>query len=350
MGLGKMMEEPYHLENKIKIDYEGYAIGLLLTFGLAWLAGRIAQLPFFSIMGIMIISILLGALWSNTKALPIPANATLGITFSSRKLLRAGIVFLGFRLNLTDIMNAGISVLAIDMIVIAFTMVFILILGKVLKVNSNLTTLIAAGTAICGAAAIVAVSPMLKSKQEQTAIAVSCIAILGTIGALLLIFLYPYLPLTDTEYGVLAGATLHELAHVVAASVPGGAEGGDAAILVKLGRVMLLIPVIIIISLVINRKDKSRKNTLKNLPFPWFILCFLLMSIINTIAAIPQSVISFLLTTSTYLLAMGMVGLGLTIRWKDFKKVGFKPIILAAMGFLGLLLVSPLLVLLFRFL
>jgi uncharacterized integral membrane protein (TIGR00698 family) len=274
MGLGKMMEEPYHLENKQRIDYEGFAIGLLLTFGLAWLAGQIAQLPFFSIMGIMIISILLGALWSNTKSLTIPANATLGITFSSRTVLRAGIILLGFRLNLTDIMNAGISVLVIDMIVIAFTMFFILTLGKVLKINSNLTTLIAAGTAICGAAAIVAVSPTLKSKQEQTAIAVSCIAILGTVGALLLIFLYPYLPLTDTEYGVLVGATLHELAHVVAASVPGRAEGGDAAILVKLGRVLLLVPVIIIISLLINRKDKSREYTLKNLPIPWFILGF----------------------------------------------------------------------------
>jgi uncharacterized membrane protein YadS len=74
------------------------------------------------------------------------------------------------------------------------------------------------------------------------------------------------------------------------------------------------------------------------------------MSIINTFAAIPQSLISFLLTMSTFLLAMGMVGLGLTIKWKDFKKVGFKPIILATMGFLGLLLISPLLVLLYRLL
>jgi uncharacterized integral membrane protein (TIGR00698 family) len=279
------------------------------------------------------------------KIIAIPANAHLGITFSSRTLLRVGIILLGFRLNLTDIMNAGISVLAIDMIVISFTMLFILALGKVLRVNNNLTTLIAAGTAICGAAAIVAVSPALRSKQEQTAI-----AILGTVGALLLIFLYPYLPLTDSEYGVLVGATLHELAHVVAASVPGGAEGGDAAILVKLGRVLLLVPVILIISFLINRKDKSRENTLKNIPIPWFILGFLLMSIINTFASIPQSVISFLLTMSTYLLAMGMVGLGLTIKWKDFKKVGFKPIILATIGFLGLLLISPLLVLLFRLL
>jgi hypothetical protein len=70
MGLGKMIEEPYHLENNQRIDYEGYAIGLVLTFGFAWMDGQIAQLPFFSIMGIMIISILLGALWSNTKSLP----------------------------------------------------------------------------------------------------------------------------------------------------------------------------------------------------------------------------------------------------------------------------------------
>jgi uncharacterized integral membrane protein (TIGR00698 family) len=218
------------------------------------IAGQIAKLPFFSIMGIMIILILLGALWNNTLSLPSTPNASLGVQFSSKKLLRAGIILLGFRLNLFQIVDSGISILMIDVLVILFTMIYILSLGRIFKTNKELTVLVAAGTAICGAAAIVAVAPLIKSKQEQTAVAVSCIAVLGTIGALLFIFLFPYLPIAEKEYGLLVGVSLHKLAHVVAAAVPAGELGSEMAILVKLGRVSLLIPVALLISFFMNRQ------------------------------------------------------------------------------------------------
>lgn len=349
MGAEKIQElQRIESQPQKKVDYKGYGLGLFLTFCLAMLAGQIAKLPFFSIMGIMIISILLGALWNNTLSLPASPNISLGIQFSSKKLLRAGIILLGFRLNLFQIVDSGISIILIDILVISFTMAFILSLGNIFKTNKELTTLVAAGTAICGAAAIVAVAPLIKSKQEQTAVAVSCIAVLGTIGALLFIFLFPYLPLTETEYGLLVGATLHELAHVVAASVPGGELGSDSAILVKLGRVLLLIPVALLISFFINRKNSNQKGNLKNLPIPWFIFGFLFMSLINTLQWIPQSITNFLLLLSTYFLAMGMAGLGLSIKWADFKKVGLKPIGVAVLGFIGLLCISPILLFIYR--
>lgn len=331
-----------------KYDYMGFGLGLLLTFGLAVIAGQVAKLPFFSIMGIMIISIMLGAIWGNTVSPHHIVNTNLGITFSSKSLLRVGIIFLGFRLNLTDILNAGFPILLIDIIVISFTIVFILFLGKLVKTDKQLTTLVAAGTAICGAAAIIAISPIIKGKQEQTAIAVSCIAILGTLGSLLYIFLFPYLPITDTEYGMLVGATLHELAHVVAAGVPSGDIGSDSAILVKLGRVLLLIPVALLISYFINRKNTKPARNIKDLPIPWFIFGFLLMSLINTLQWIPECGSKFFLLLSTYLLAMGMAGLGLNIKWADFKKAGPKPVGVAVLGFLALLLISPLLLFIYR--
>ncbi|MBM4763575.1 putative sulfate exporter family transporter [Bacillus sp. B15-48] len=323
----------------------------MLTFSIALIASQIAKTPFFSIMGIMIISILLGVIWGNLPSIRMPVNTSLGINFSSKVLLRVGIILLGFRLNLMDIVQAGMAVFIIDLLVITFTLLFILYLGKIFKTDKNITTLVAAGTAICGAAAIVAIAPVIKGKQEQTAIAVSCIAVLGTIGAVLFILLYPYLPLTDTEYGVLVGATLHELAHVVAASVPAGVSGGDSAILVKLGRVLMLIPVIFLISFFLNKKNKNQhqERSIKNLPIPWFILGFLLMSSINTTQLIPKEVTNFLLMLSTYFLAMGMVGLGLNIKWVDFKKVGFKPIGVAILGFIGLISISPILLFIYRF-
>jgi uncharacterized integral membrane protein (TIGR00698 family) len=333
-------------EEKKKKKTLGFGKGILLTFFLAALAGQIAKLPFFSILGIMILSILLGGIWGNTLA--VPANAHPGVKFSSKVLLRAGIILLGFRLNLQEILSAGFSIIIIDVLVIVFTMSFILLLGKAFRINKKLSALLAAGTAICGAAAIIAIAPIVKSKEEQTAVAVSCIAVLGTLGAIFYIVLFPFLPISEQEYGLLAGATLHELAHVVAAGVPGGDISSDSAILVKLGRVLLLIPVALILSFAYSRKKGNKGSNLERLPVPWFIFGFLLMSLINTLFSIPGSVSSLLLLLSTYLLAMGMVGLGLNIKWKDFVKVGFKPVATAVVGFIGLLAITPLLLLIFR--
>lgn len=333
-------------ETKNKQKAIGFAKGLLLTLFLAVLAGQMATLPFFSILGIMILSILLGGMWGNT--LSVPADAQSGIQFSSKVLLRAGIVLLGFRLNLQEIISAGSSIMIIDVVVIVFTMSFTLLLGKALRINKKLSVLLAAGTAICGAAAIIAIAPIIKSKKEQTAVAVSCIAVLGTIGAILYIFLFPLLPISEQEYGVLTGATLHELAHVVAADVPGGDVSSDSAILVKLGRVLLLIPVAFIISFVYSRKNSGKGLNVEKPPTPWFIFGFLLTSLINTIISIPGSISSFLLGLSTYLLALGMAGLGLNIKWRDFMKVGFKPVAVAITGFVGLLAITPLLLLLYK--
>lgn len=350
MGLPEVRDEEFvHYQKESKAI--GYGKGILLTFGLAMLASLIAKLPFFSILGIMILAILLGALWGNTLSIPTGAGA--GVKFSSKVLLRAGIILLGFRLNLQEIVAAGPAVFVVDVIVIAFTMMFMLFLGKAFGINKQLASLLAAGTAICGAAAIVAIAPIVKSKEEHTAIAVSCIAVLGTIGAIMYIMLFPLLPISEQEYGMLVGATLHELAHVIAAGISGGDLSADSAVLVKLGRVLLLIPVAFVISYLFNRKshqDPAKKSRLKDFPFPWFILGFLSISLINTFSTIPNQALDILLLLSTYLLAMGMAGLGLNIKWGDFVKVGVKPVGTAVLGFVGLLALTPLLLFIYRLL
>lgn len=324
-----------------------YARGILLTLVLALVANQIVQLPFFSIMGIMIISIMLGMVWSGIMGAQ--SQATLGITFSSKYLLRAGIILMGLRLNLNQIFESGLTILVIDAIVIVFTLVVMIGLGKLLKVDLHLNTLIAVGTAICGAAAIVAVASVMKSKKEYTALAVACIAILGTIGALGYIFLYPVLNLDSYSYGVLVGATLHELAHVIAAAVPGGEVSSETAIIVKLGRVALLIPVAIMIGSIFSkmeRKGVKKRSSIKNLPVPWFILGFLAMSCLNTFIPLPDLFVNTLLIVSVFFLSMAMAGLGLSIKFSDFKKVGFKPVLVGVIGFIALAAVGPVLLLL----
>jgi uncharacterized integral membrane protein (TIGR00698 family) len=321
--------------------------GLALTVTLAILAEKIAEASFFSIMGVMIISILLGVVWKSV--MDVPADAAIGITFSSKFLLRAGIILMGIRLNFTRILEAGPSVVLIDIIVIVFALTFMIFWGKRLSVDRSLAALIAVGTAVCGAAAIAAVAPLIGAKKEQTAISVACIAILGTFGALIYILLHPFLGMNSFTYGVFAGSTLQELAHVIAAAVPGGDVGSETAIVVKLGRVALLIPVAIVLGYLYRSKENVQpdKKSWKNLPVPWFIFGFLAMSLINTTGVLPHWAVTFLVSASVFLLSVAMAGLGLSINIVDFRKVGKNTVTLAVSGFIALALLGKLLMLVF---
>ena len=323
----------------------GYIKGISLTLVLALIANLITQIPFFSIMGIMIISIILGVVWN--VLLGTRDNSKVGITFSSKILLRAGIILMGVRLNLGQIIEAGPAILLIDITVIIFTLIIMFGLGKAFKVDRHLNTLIAVGTAVCGAAAIVAVASVIKSKKEYTALAVACVAILGTFGALGYIFLYPFLDIDSYSYGVLVGATLHELAHVIAAAVPGGDISSDTALLVKLGRVALLIPVVIVIGYLFKTKEEKKETSfIKRLPVPWFIFGFLGMSMLNTFVTLPDMLINLFILLSVYLLSMAMAGLGLSINFSDFKKVGWRPVVVGILGFVALVGLGPVLLML----
>ncbi|MGM9926155.1 MAG: YeiH family protein [Bacillus sp. (in: firmicutes)] len=313
----------------------GFILGIALTLFIAIVAGQITKLPFFSIMGMMIVSILLGMVWN--AFLKVPPSISGGVAFSSRYLLRAGIILMGLRLNLQQIIDAGFPVLMTDIAIIIGTLIGMYYIGKALGVDHHLNILLSVGTAICGAAAVVAIASVIKCRQRETAIAVAWVAILGTITSLVYIFLYPILEMHPYKYGVLVGATLHEIAHVVASTIPGGGESDTIGIVVKLGRVALLIPVALIIGTLFGGKnDAKQKKSLRDLPIPWFIFGFLAMSVVNTIHLLPPSFIQTLIPVSSYLLAMAMAGLGLGINLADFKSAGIKP---AIQGILGTLLV-----------
>ncbi len=314
----------------------GYVKGILFTLVLAVIAGSIAKLPIFSIMGIMSISILLGMGWRGVVGVPL--DAMKGIAFSNKVLLRVGIILMGLRLNLEQIISAGFSILLIDVIVIVFTLTLMMSLGKWLSVDRHLAALIAVGTAVCGAAAIAAVAPLIHARKEFTAVSVACIAILGTIGTIIYTLLYHFFGLEPYQYGVFVGSTLHELAHVIAAAAPGGSESGDIAILVKLGRVALLIPVAFILGWVFPPQihEEAKRRRVRDLPIPWFIFGFLACSGINTLGLIPPSVTSLLIALSVFFLSMAMAGLGLSIRFGDFKKVGVRAVFVGVAGSIAL--------------
>ncbi|MBO8138450.1 MAG: putative sulfate exporter family transporter, partial [Desulfotomaculum sp.] len=215
--------------------------GLVLTIVVGVLAQNIIQLPFFSVTGPMIIAILVGMAWR--AFMGIPKYADTGISFASKRLLRYGIVLMGVRLNLDAITAAGPQIILLDVSVIITAVVVICYLGKILAVEEKLALLTAVGTGVCGAAAVAAVAPTIKANQDETVVSVASVAVLGTIGSILYILLKPFLGLSLDKYGIFVGATLHEVAHVIAAAQPAGDSAANMAILTKLGRVALLIPV-----------------------------------------------------------------------------------------------------------
>ncbi len=308
-----------------------WSMGMGIPLAIALFAKLISTLPFFKIMGFLVLAILLGMLWSGL--FKVPARAEAGIQFTSKRILRVGIILLGMRLNFIDLINAGPKIFTLSVIDILFALFIVYALARWMGVDKKLGILTASGTAICGAAAIAAIAPQVKAKDQEIAISVTIVAILGTFFTLIYTFLFPYLGLSDLNYGVFSGATLHEIAHVMAAAVPGGNSAIDEAIIVKLSRVALLVPIAMGIYYLFNKtKASGEENKGPTIPVPWFIVGFLLASGVNTLQVIPQPLTQFIITVAYLLIAMAMAALGLGINITLFKKIGYKPFIAAFIG------------------
>ncbi|MGW6384949.1 YeiH family protein [Peribacillus butanolivorans] len=312
----------------------GFIKGIVLTLLIAIAAKFLAELPFLHIMGQLVIAIIIGVFWKSIVGLPDYVVA--GTNYSSKVLLRFGIILLGMRLNLKDIFNAGPKTFAVGAISLVFAILVVYGLTRLIKVEKKLGILIACGTGICGAAAVLAISTQIKAKEKDTAIAVATVAVLGTTFTFGYTILYPFLGLSDQGYGIFSGATLHEIAHVIAASAPGGNEAVDMAVMVKLTRVALLIPVAIFIGFIMNLKERTanpgKKFSWKSIQIPWFILGFLATSALYSTGVVPAAIAEYIVSLSYLLMAMSMAGLGLNIDLVIFKKYGGKPFVAGLFG------------------
>lgn len=319
-------------QQRTLVFMKGIGITLLIAIAAKFLAG----FPFLSIMGQLVIAIIIGMVWRSLFGLREELHP--GVSFSSKKLLRVGIILLGMRLNLADIYHAGSSVFIIAIINIVFALFVVYGLTRLFGVEKRLGILTACGTAICGAAAVVAIAPQIKAKEEETAVGAATVALLGTIFTLVYTGLYSVLNLSEKGYGVFAGGTLHEIAHVIAAAAVGGDAAVDLAVIVKLTRVALLVPVALIIGWLAQRQNKEKGEGKLSLSIiPWFILGFIAMSGFNTLGIVSEEVASGIVTIAYLLIAMAMAGLGLGVEIRTFRKLGMKAFVA---GFIGSVLLS----------
>ncbi|MCL2567309.1 MAG: YeiH family protein [Alphaproteobacteria bacterium] len=329
--------------------------GVFFTFFIALISIVLSNNSFFlhinfsSLTIAIILGMLLGNLFNKPIAKYISYENNGGLAFSQKKLLRLGIILYGFRLTLQQVLDVGIMPLLLDVFVITSIIIIGYNLGtRFFKLSDKLSILIAGGSAICGAAAVLAIDGTIKAKNYETAIAIATVVIFGTIS----IFAFPYIllffNLNDYAMGIALGATVHEVAQVVAAGNMINENVAAVAIIVKLTRVMLLLPVIIAVSIFFAKKyklnqaadSKDNKTTAKIIieTFPWFALGFILMICINSLNIIPLEYINAINVFDNLVLTMAMAALGVGTNFVKIKDVGLKPFALASI--LMMLLVS----------
>ncbi|ANU11084.1 hypothetical protein A1A1_13697 [Planococcus antarcticus DSM 14505] len=312
--------------------------GVAFTFLLAFVGYLLAQVPGFDQIGQLACAIIIAVFYRQIFSYPSAIRS--GITFSSKRLLRVAIILYGLKLNIDTVLSDGLWLLVRDIGVITFAILMTIWLAKRFKADQTISLLLGVGTGVCGAAAIAAIAPIIKAKDEDTAIGVGIIALMGTIFAISYTIIRPFLPLDDIEYGMWVGISLHEIAHVALAGAPAGEDGLAVALLGKLGRVFLLVPLCFIFIFMMKRKNKDLKTTAK-VEFPWFLLGFISLSILGSyvfgpVIPFPDALRDFVSTWTTWLLAAAMVGLGLNVSLRDLRERALLP--LAAMTITSILL------------
>ena len=294
-----------------------HGILLIALFSLAaFYLGDMAWAKHLSISP-MIIGIVLGMIYANSLRNNLPPTWVPGITFCAKRVLRVGIVLYGFRLTLQDVTAVGLSAIVVDAIVVCVTIGGGLLIGRILKLDRSITLLTSVGAGICG-------------------------VIFGTLS----MFLYPVLyrngvlDLSPQSMGIMTGSTVHEVAHVVGAGNAMGKGVSDIAIIVKMIRVMMLVPVLLVVSWFVahgKQGDAETQIKRKGITIPWFAVLFLVVIGFNSLNLFSPAVNDAINTFDTFLLTMAMTALGAETSIDKFKKAGAKPFLLAALLYCWLL-------------
>jgi uncharacterized integral membrane protein (TIGR00698 family) len=279
----------------------------------------------------LIIAIVLGLAFHNTVGTP--ASFKPGVVFSMRRILRFAIVLLGLQLSLPQVIEVGGAGLGIIAFTLAGTFLFTVWLGRRVGVDRKLVELIAAGTSICGASAIVATNTVTRASDEDVAYAVACVTVFGSASMLLYPALEGLLQLTPHAFGLWAGASVHEIAQVVAAAFQNGVDSGNFGTIAKLSRVMLLAPMILALgcfSTGNRRTDRIEPSKQQSIPVPWFVLGFVAMMLLNSFDLLPHIEKAYLVQTTTFLLTVALAAMGLETDVRKLRAKGWKPLLVGA--------------------
>jgi uncharacterized integral membrane protein (TIGR00698 family) len=302
--------------------------GLIAVTLLAWASLALHSLPQFAAISALMIAIVLGMLVRNT--IGVPAACAPGIRFALRRILRFAIVLLGFQLSVAQIEEVGGKGLLIVAVTLGAAFAFTTWLGKRLGVDRKLSELIAAGTSICGASAIVATNSVTEGTDEDVAYAIAVVTLFGSLSMLLYPVASALLQIPPQAYGLWAGASIHETAQVLAAAFQGGSISGQFAAVSKLSRVMLLAPVVLALGWAARRRDHQEAGNAKRIPVPLFLLGFIAAIGINSSGILPAGATQVVVKIDQFLLALSLGAMGLETSLRKVRDAGLRPLLLGS--------------------
>ena len=300
----------------------------------AWLLGKAIPIVGSPVFGILFGMIL--AFWKR------PEFLNQGIQYTSKKILQYSIILLGFDMNLFNVLRVGKQTL----ILMAFTLTAAFLAafwaGKLLKLNGNTKTLIGVGSAICGGSAIAATAPVIQADDDEVAQSISTIFLFNVLAAFLFPFLGHAFGMSDQNFGLWAGTAVNDTSSVVAAGYSFSNAAGNLAVIVKLTRTLMIVPVTLVLALYTSRKAAgSSKGTFRFAKiFPWFVLGFVAASVINTFLPMPAELGGTLSQIGKFMIVMAMAAIGLNTNLVKLVKSGVKPILLGFICWISLSVVS----------
>jgi len=247
-----------------------------------------------------------------------------GIKFAEKDLLMFAIALMGINLNFTMLANLGFRTIALIIGAMIFTISMGIFLGKIFKLNFKLSLMIGIGNAVCGSSAIAATSGVIKVKNDDIAISIVLVNLMGTIGIFVAPFLAHQLHFDDIQGGILAGNTLQAVGQAVAAGFNISDEAGHYATVVKMGRVLMIAPIVFILIYANKYIDKKNNQTQEKtkIPFPSFILWFMFFSILASLKILPKEIEHIISISSHYITLVAMSAIGLMIHFKTIIKTG----------------------------
>jgi len=314
----------------------GYLAGAALCITAAILAVRAARFPWIHNLQLSALTLAIVAGMAVGNTLPAGSLEWLhpGLRFSQQILLRLGIVLYGVRLTVRDLVNLGPRALVLDLAVIGTVLIVGYWIGtRVLRLDRDTALLVSAGSGICGAAAVLATDRVIESESHKVSVAVATVVVFGTAAMFLYPVLYPHTGFTDRQFGIYTGATVHEVAQVLATGRAVSQAASDTAVITKMLRVLLLAPVLLIISRIRRTANPGSTGRISQ---PWFVFWFGAVIVAQSFVKLPSGVRSNLIDLDTLLLSSAMFALGVATRWYQMKAAGTRPLLLALIIFSGL--------------
>jgi uncharacterized integral membrane protein (TIGR00698 family) len=306
----------------------------LLIAAIAYALGRLVPVVGGAVFGITL-GILLASLWR------LPAGFGPGLKFTAKYILQLAVILLGFEMNMAAVIRVGQQSIWVILLTLSAAFVSVVLAGRALGVQRKLATLIGVGTAICGGSAIAAASSAIDADDQDISFSISTIFLFNVVAVFLFPVIGHLLGLSDTGFGMWAGTAINDTSSVVAAAYSYSTAAGNFATVVKLTRSLMIVPVTLALALVYARINRSGKTNFSFARvFPWFIVGFLLASLISTAGPLPLSLLQALAQSGRFLIIAAMAAIGLNTSLQAFRKAGPRALLLGAATWLAVMLVS----------